>query len=326
MIDPPLLNSANVWATTRQEIEALYRCSFTGAITIRTSLLEGFRHDESVHQYCFFDAATMTVSKVDKSQCNSDSTSSLNTLGYSPIKLADYIAMVKDIEDQTPEISKSVIFSVTGTSDEIPECWELLHIHSEWRKSSWKMEINLSCPNIDGKPPPAYSKPELLTYLSKLQVKLDRFTEFHVEIGIKTPPYTYYGQFKDLIDALLERPQYCQSPIDFITATNTLGSCLAIDSSTKLPAINSSNGSGIGGLAGAALHPLALGNVRTIRRMLDEHPDLKHIYIIGVGGVSDASGFTRMKEAGAEAVAIGTALGSFGIGIFEKISRENLTA
>lgn len=80
--------------------------------------------------------------------------------------------------------------------------------------------------------------------------------------------------------------------------------------------------SGIGGLAGAAIHPLALGNVRIIRSMLDEHEQLKRISIIGVGGVFDRGGYTRMLAVGAEAVGLGTGLGKEGIGVFPKILKD----
>ena len=51
---PPLLNSANPWATTKEDIQSLYDCPFTGALTIRTSVLGGFQHDDRIHQYRFF--------------------------------------------------------------------------------------------------------------------------------------------------------------------------------------------------------------------------------------------------------------------------------
>jgi len=88
------------------------------------------------------------------------------------------------------------------------------------------------------------------------------------------------------------------------------------------PVLNSANGSGIGGLAGEALHPLALGNVRTVRRMLDacEEESLRAIDIIGVGGVSDGEGFRRMRRVGAAVVGVGTALGREGVDVFRKIS------
>ena len=51
---PPLLNSANPWATTKEDIQALYDCPFTGALTVRTSVLGGFQHDDQIHQYRIF--------------------------------------------------------------------------------------------------------------------------------------------------------------------------------------------------------------------------------------------------------------------------------
>lgn len=140
-----------------------------------------------------------------------------------------------------------------------------------------------------------------------------------VAIGIKTPPYTYHDQFQTLISALLE----AQCEIDFITATNTLGSSLLLSTdSSSQPAINSSSGLGIGGMAGAPLHPLALGNVKTIRAMLDQYERLKGIDTIGVGGVSDGAGFGRMRGVGAAVVGVGTALGREGVDVFGKILGE----
>lgn len=158
-----------------------------------------------------------------------------------------------------------------------------------------------------------------------------------IPIGLKTPPYTHAGQFQTLIDALLEAQP--QTKISFLTATNTLGSSLllqqprrpsdAIDKNANddddnyhygySPALPSASGEGIGGLAGAPLHPLALGNVKILRGMLDSHEGLRGVGIIGVGGVGDSEGFARMRAVGAEVVGVGTALGREGLGVFGKI-------
>ncbi len=53
--------------------------------------------------------------------------------------------------------------------------------------------------------------------------------------------------------------------------------------------------------------------------MLDAHDALGDVAVIGVGGVADGAGYRRMRRVGAEAVAVGTALGSEGVGIFERI-------
>ena len=87
------------------------------------------------------------------------------------------------------------------------------------------------------------------------------------------------------------------------------------------PALDSEAGTGIGGLAGAALHPLALGNVATFRKLLDQSEETTSILIIGVGGVEDKAGSDRMLAVGAGAVACASAMGRFGVGVFEKISK-----
>lgn len=67
------------------------------------------------------------------------------------------------------------------------------------------------------------------------------------------------------------------------------------------------------------MHTLALGNVKTIRTMLDQHEQLRDVAIIGVGGVSDNAGYKRMQQVGAAVVGVGTALGRLGVGVFESI-------
>lgn len=334
--NPPLLNSASPWATTKEDLQALYECSYTGALTVRTSLLEGFDDDDAIHQYAFLTdhknlrPSSNKIQETPKTPV--EHVSSLNTLGYSPIGLVQCLRMAHDIyrnDEMRDQRRKAFIVSVTGPAEDIVNCYDWFHSMKSMSGARILMEINLSCPNIVGKPPPAYSKSELLEYLDALNPELNPYM-YHagsIEVGIKTPPYTYQGQFDDFISALAEsttRSLHC--PISFITATNTLGSCLALDStdSATPPMLNSANGTGIGGLAGAALHPLALGNVRTIRRMLDSHENIRHLAIIGVGGVSDGAGFRRMRNVGADAVAVGTAFGFEGIGVFKKIYEESM--
>jgi dihydroorotate dehydrogenase (fumarate) len=201
---------------------------------------------------------------------------------------------------------------------EVAECYTRVAALAARISAPLAVEANLSCPNIANKPPPAYSGSALKEYLVALE-KIPRT----VPLGFKTPPYTYAGQFKTLIDTLCGSGT---SPIDFITATNTLGSCLVLESQKGQPLLPSAAGTGIGGLAGEPLHPLALGNVATLRQLLDEHPELRHIDIIGVGGVSDAAGLARMQAVGAKVVAIGTALGREGLPVFAKILHSAKTS
>lgn len=294
-IHPPLLNSANPWCTTLEQLRELYSSPHTGAVTTRTSLLNGFPHDESIHQFTFYNPSTLNANQANPPSNQPDQTGSLNTLGYSPKPLSEYLEFTKKISDglTNGDISregglKPFIISVTGSVEEIVECYKLISSHQRTVRMVLAMEVNLSCPNIPGNPPPAYDSSALLSYLralkSQISKQLEQHGNTHVPVGIKTPPYTYHGQYQGLIDALLasakeEEPRNSGCPVSFITATNTLGSSLLLTpqlvSATSPPTspggasksrevfhhtLNSATGTGIGGLAGAPLHPLALGN------------------------------------------------------------------
>jgi len=312
-INPPLLNSANPWATTLQDLTALFLCPSTGAVTTRTSLVSGFDHQDAKHQYLFFSPSGSVSTIGAQPNGADDELASLNTLGYSPITLAGYLSFIKSIAAEHPSSKKTFIISVTGGPEEVAQSYGMIVDLQRTVSLSLAMEINLSCPNIPNAPPPAYDGASLQRYLELLSSTPE------IPVGIKTPPYTHANDFNTLVSALAASGNPCN--IGFITATNTLGSCLVLQDTgsgyaPQLP------GSGIGGMAGPPLHPLALGNVSTIRRKLDEHEGLRHIRIIGVGGVGDAGGYRRMKSVGAYAVGIGTALGKNGIDVFGGIETE----
>ena len=147
-IDPPLLNSASPWATSYEDLKALYDCEYTGAVTTRTCLLEGFEHDEGVHQYCFFESGGAAA---EEGRIEGDGgKTSLNTLGYSPVRFGSYLGEV------LPRVvgqgnSKPVIISVTGSARDVEVMYREIGRVREGKKG-WllAMEINLSCPNIHG--------------------------------------------------------------------------------------------------------------------------------------------------------------------------------
>ncbi|RBQ97501.1 hypothetical protein VDGD_00052 [Verticillium dahliae] len=332
-ITPPLLNSANPWATTLEDLQAIFDSPHTGAITTRTTLLDGFEHDDAVHQYAFFSPTTSLASSSARQRAKGESApatnpqehaATVNNLGYSPYPLSKYLAFLKKIhktvDKKSPQHLKPIIVSVTGTPQEIRRCYDRLDaFQDEVPNLTIAMEINLSCPNIADAPPPAYTAAGLKAYLDVLPAAPD------LPVGIKTPPYTYATQFADLLDVLrkscivVTRSSLMKIPcrLSFITTCNTLGACLVLGPDGK-PALP---GDGLGGMAGPPLHPLALGNVRTIARMLKGWPETKHVSVIGVGGVGDAEAYRRMRNAGAYAVAVGTALGKDGVDVFAQIAK-----
>lgn len=114
-------------------------CEYTGAVTIRTSLLEGFAEDKNVHQYIYHtngsaapNAAINTDPKDSSTGDPATATSTLNTLGYSPFTLSEYLGDINEIVGQRhlgtsiTTTKKPFILSVTGTPDEIEMAYALI--------------------------------------------------------------------------------------------------------------------------------------------------------------------------------------------------------
>jgi dihydroorotate dehydrogenase (fumarate) len=212
---------------------------------------------------------------------------------------------------------------------------------SEGTTSRIGIELNTSCPNIKGSPPPAYN-------MSGLTPILDVFAQYFwrdptLAIGLKLPPYTYSTQFDELVRTIsaYSRPDPSDesrrlNPFAFLTSTNTLGQTLFFAEQATVPVTATATNTStpvvlpwefalptvLGGMAGEALHPLALGNVYTLRRLLDAHddPSVRGISIVGVGGVTSRAAHVRMRRAGAAIVACATILVREGAGAFKKLS------
>ncbi|KAG9251761.1 uncharacterized protein F5Z01DRAFT_626996 [Emericellopsis atlantica] len=333
VIELPLFNSASPWATTEAQLRELLECPATGAVTVRTSLMQGFDHRPGDHRFTFFTAGSGEVARAgtqsypddtDKSATDDDADciidhddapcdSTLNNLGYSPYTLPEYLEILQKLSN-TSDTHKCFILSVTGTAADVRQCYEAIVDAKERIRFPLAMEVNLSCPNIPNSPPVAYTKSALSQYIRALPENPE------IPVGIKMPPYTHAGQYDSLKEALLESG--AASRLSFVTAVNTLGSCLILESTNTFESARWKDtlpGGGFGGMAGAALHPLALGNVRMLRNLLDSEESLSKIEVIGVGGVGDTFGYGRMRAAGATFVALASALGAKGIRVFYEI-------
>jgi len=335
VVSPPLINSSSVAASEPNQLQGLFDSPHTGAVTTRTATLTGFS-ETSEHIVAFAN----------------DSISSVNSYGYSPHPLSAYIGYVDAILSNAPEQSiKPFIISITSSSpislasmlDQIQELRCKIR-DNEGTTSRIGIELNTSCPNIKGSPPPAYN-------ISGLVPILDVLAEYFwkdptLTIGLKLPPYLYSTQFEELVRciATYSRPDPSDdsrriNPFAFLTSTNTLGQALFFaEQATPLPgqsAVDDSDGgaaapapavfalpTAVGGIAGETLHPLALGNVYTLRRLLNAHADtsLCDISIIGVGGVTTREAHARMRKAGADVVACATILVRDGVSVFERLS------
>lgn len=198
------------------------------------------------------------------------------------------------------------------------------------------IELNTSCPNIDNRPPPAYTPTTLVPFL---QVLAEAFwTDRTLVLGLKLPPYTYSTQFVDILGSISSLSRDSEgrriNPIAFLTCTNTLGNSLLFADQTLNEKIPGTGGipdsklyalpTPLGGLAGESIHALALGNVYTFTRLLSQSEDiaLRDIALIGVGGVRSPAAVARMRRAGALMVGCATYLGQEGVRAFGLLSTQ----
>ncbi|WP_226664591.1 dihydroorotate oxidase [Microbulbifer aggregans] len=165
------------------------------------------------------------------------------------------------------------------------------------------IELNLSCPNVPGKPQTGYD-------FDQSRVLLERIFE-HVDqpLGVKLPPYFDLPHF-DMMAAVLN-----DFPIAFVTCVNSIGNGLVVDTDTESVVIKPK--SGFGGIGGDFIKPTALANVRKFYTLLRED-----IAIIGCGGVKTGTDAFEHILCGASAVQIGTQLMREGVGCFARIGRE----
>ena len=144
------------------------------------------------------------------------------------------------------------------------------------------VEVNLSCPNLEGRRGIFAHDPELSAAVIEATVGCGR------PRWAKLSPNT---------DRIVETAgAVAEAGAEAVTLVNTLLG-MVIDTDTGRAVL----GAGGGGVSGAGLHPIA---VRAVHDVSDAHPELP---IVGVGGVATGLDAVELLLAGAVAVQVGTA-------------------
>jgi len=165
------------------------------------------------------------------------------------------------------------------------------------------IELNLSCPNVVGKPQSGYDfemSSKILHEVGEICAK---------PLGVKLPPYFDFSHFQSMAQVLNA------SKADFITCINSLGNGLLIDPDSESALIRPRGG--FGGVGGPVIKPFGLSNVHKFRELLNPS-----IQIIGVGGIQSGMDVFEYILAGADAVQIGTAYQQKGPEVFARIVNE----
>jgi dihydroorotate dehydrogenase (fumarate) len=195
--------------------------------------------------------------------------------------------------------SKPVFLSVAGLTHS--ENLELLKI-ANGCETLPLIELNLSCPNIAGKPQTGYD------FEATRELLEQAFTICTKRIGVKLPPYFDMVHFDMMADVLR------QFPIAYVNSVNSIGNGLFIDVDEEMVGIKPKNG--FGGIGGLYIKPTALANVRKFYELLPG------VDIIGCGGVQNGADVFEHILCGASVVQIGTTLWEEGPACFTRIENE----
>ncbi|CUS25230.1 LAQU0S41e00100g1_1 [Lachancea quebecensis] len=224
---------------------------------------------------------------------------SINSMGLPNEGFDYYLEYVLQYQKKNPE-DIPPFFSVAGMG--LSENLELLR---KIQDSDYLgiTELNLSCPNVPGKPQVAYDFEITKEILTKA------FEFFKKPLGVKLPPYFDFAHF-DIMAKILN-----EYPLAYVNCINSIGNGLYIDVETESVVIKPKDG--FGGLGGEYVKPTALANVRAFYTRLN--PSIK---IIGTGGIRTGQDAFEHLLCGATMLQIGTELYKEGVSIFARLGKE----
>ena len=269
------MNAAGALCVTREELVALGR-SGSGAIVTKSMTVEP-RQGNPEPRYHGFPGG------------------SINSMGLPNLGYKAYAELIPDLK----RFGKPVIASVAGLcEDDFPTIAAVIN-----SAQPDLIEVNLSCPNIPGKPQIGYD-PETSERVIKRVRRL-----ITVPMGLKLPPY-FDPAHHEVMGKVIGR-----HGVDFLNMINSVGNGLVVDPEREAVVIKPKGG--FGGLGGRIIKPVALANVRAFYKLFQGK-----IPIVGTGGIVDGVDAFEHVLCGASAVQIGTVLVEEGLGAFERLNNE----
>lgn len=272
------MNASGALCVTRDELEALGK-SGAGAIVTKSMTIESRQGNPTPRYYGF-------------------SGGSINSMGLPNLGYKAYAELISDLR----RFGKPIIASVAGLGeDDFPTIAEAINA-----VQPDLIEVNLSCPNIPGKPQIGYDPETSERVLKKVRRLIT------VPMGVKLPPY-FDPAHHEAMGKVIGR-----CGVDFLNMINSVGNGLVVDPEGETVVIKPKGG--FGGLGGRLIKPVALANVRAFYKYFDGK-----IPIIGTGGIVEGIDVFEHFLCGASAVQIGTVLVEEGLGVFGRLEAE-LTA
>ncbi|MCP9462325.1 MAG: dihydroorotate oxidase [Nitrospira sp.] len=269
------MNASGALCVTREELTALGR-SRAGAIVTKSMTVEPRRGNPEPRYYGFPGG-------------------SINSMGLPNLGYRAYAELIPDLK----RFGKPVIASVAGL------CEEDFAIIADAINAAGPdlIEVNLSCPNIPGKPQIGYDLEASERVMKRTRALIT------VPMGVKLPPY-FDPAHHEAMGQVIAR-----SGIDFLNVINSVGNGLVVDPERETVVIKPKGG--FGGVGGKIIKPVALANVRAFYKLFQGA-----VPIIGTGGVVDGGDVFEHILCGASAVQIGTTLVEEGPDVFGRLETE----
>lgn len=269
------MNASGALCMTREELLALGR-SRAGAIVTKSMTVEPRGGNPEPRYYGFPGG-------------------SINSMGLPNLGYLAYADLIPELK----QFGKPVIASIAGLCED--DFLTMARVINQAKPDL--VEVNLSCPNIPGKPQIAYDPIDSERLLKRVRPLIT------VPMGVKLPPYfdpAHHAVMAEVIG---------RCGVDYLNLINSVGNGLVIDPQRETPVIKPKGG--FGGLGGSLIKPVALANVRAFWKLLGGR-----IPIIGTGGVMQGLDAFEHILCGASAVQVGTVLVEEGLGVFERLERE----
>jgi dihydroorotate dehydrogenase (fumarate) len=269
------MNASGALCVTRDELVALGK-SRAGAIVTKSMTLEA-RQGNPEPRYHSFPGG------------------SINSMGLPNLGYRAYAELIPELKT----FGKPVIASVAGLcEDDFPTIATTINA-----ARPDLIEVNLSCPNIPGKPQIGYD-PEASTRVLKRVRRV-----ITVPMGVKLPPY-FDPAYHEVMGNMIE-----ECGVDFLNMINSVGNGMVVDPEREAVVIKPKGG--FGGLGGTIIKPVALANVRAFHKHFQGR-----IPIIGTGGIVDGMDAFEHFLCGASAVQVGTVLVEQGPEVFGRLEAE----
>lgn len=224
---------------------------------------------------------------------------SLNSMGLPNPGEYYYREHIPEMVKAAHKNGKSLFTSVAGFTPE--QYAELSFLSLEGGADL--VELNLSCPNVwqDGQ------QKHIACFDPPLVEEILRCVEERVgqkaKISVKLSPFSNPSNLQEVAQ-VIGRSKLVKA----VVSMNTFPNAFAYNESGK-PLITP--GGGLSGLAGPAIKPIGLGQIKQLRAFLPDRIDL-----IGVGGIVTAEDILDYLRAGAKAVQVATIFLDRGVEIF----------